>query len=117
MAAYGLIYVGLLYVILRFFFPRHLLMPVMVPAGVLYVALCFARIRVVLDRVGGEVAITTGLWTRHVRLTQIERIEVRRLGARIKVAGGEVVGFGFLRKRRWLERLLRIPSPARYVPA
>ncbi len=37
-AAYGLVYVGLLYVIMRFFFPRVLLMPVMVTVGVLYVA-------------------------------------------------------------------------------
>jgi len=57
---------------------------------------------VVLDRAGSEVAITTGLWTRHVRLTQIERAEVRRSGAEIKIASGETFGFGPLWKRRWL---------------
>lgn len=107
-AVYGLVYVGLLYVIMRFLFPRVLLIPVMVTAGVLYVALCLARIRVVLDWADGEVAITTGLWTRHVRLTQIERVEVRRSGAEIKIASGETFGFGPLWKRRWLERLLRV---------
>ncbi len=108
-AAYGLIYPCLLYVMMRFFFPRVFLMPVMVMAGVLYVALCFARFRVVLDRADGEVAIT-GLWTRHVRLTQIERIEVLRSGAEIRIAGGVTYGFGPFRKRRWLQRLLPVRS-------
>jgi len=109
-AAYGLIYPCLLYVMMRFFFPRVFLMPVMVMAGVLYVALCFARFRVVLDRADGEVAITADLWTRHVRLTQIERVEVLRSGAEIRIAGGVTYGFGPFRKRRWLQRLLPVRS-------
>jgi len=56
-ARWTLVYAGLLYVIMRFLFPRVLLMPVMVTAGVLYVALCLARIRVVLDRAGGALGL------------------------------------------------------------
>ena len=109
-AAYGFIYVGLLYVVLRFLFPHVFLVPVLVVAGVLYVALCFARIQVALDQAEGEVGITLGFWTRHVRLTQIERVEVRRFGTKIKVAGGETYGLGPLWKRRWLQRLLPVRS-------
>jgi hypothetical protein len=101
-AAYGLIYPCLLYVMMRFFLPRVFLMPVMVMAGVLYVALCFARFRVVLDRADGEVAITVGLWTRHVRLTQIERVEVRvRCGSVVAGRGRCSPAAG-----RWLARTL-----------
>jgi hypothetical protein len=95
---------------MRFFFPRVLLTPVMITAGALYVALCFAQIRVVVDRAGGEAAITTGLWTRNVRLTQIERVVVRRSGAEIKIASGDTYGFGPLWKRRWLDRLVWVRS-------
>ncbi len=109
-AAYGLIYLGLLYVMVRFFLPRVFLMPVMVIAGVSYVALCFARFQVVLDRTGGEVVITPGLWTRHVRLTQVERVEVLWSGAQIRIAGGITCGFGPFWKRRWLRRLLPVRS-------
>ena len=63
-AAYGLIYPCLLYVMMRFFFPRVFLMSVMVMAGVLYVALCFARFRVVLDRADGEDAASRGAASR-----------------------------------------------------
>jgi hypothetical protein len=87
-AACGLIYLGLVYVVMRFFFPRVLFLPVTVIAAVLYVALCLARFQVVLDRVGGEVAITAGWWTRQVPLTQIERIKVVRSGVEIRIAGG-----------------------------
>lgn len=91
-----------------FFFPRVFLMPVMVIAGVLYVALLFARIGVVLDRVAGEAAITLAFWTRHARLTQIERVEVLRFGVSIRVAGGDSYGFGLQWKGHWLERLPRV---------
>jgi hypothetical protein len=116
-AVYRLIYVGLLYAIMWFFFPRVWLMPVMVTAGVLYAALCFARIRVVLDRAGSKVAITTGLRTRHVRLTQVERVEVRRFGAEIKIAGGETAGFGpSLRRLHRAGCLIRIAPVCGAVP-
>jgi hypothetical protein len=109
-AANGLIYLGLLYVMMWFFFPRVFLMPVMVIAGVLYIALCLARFQVVLDRIGGEVAITAALWTRHVRLTQVERVKVLWSGAQIRIAGGMTYGFGPFWKRRWLRRLLPVRS-------
>jgi hypothetical protein len=110
MAAYGLTCVGLLYVIMWSLFPQVLLLPVMVTAGVLYAALCFARIMVVLDQPGGEVAITTSFWTRHVRLTQIERVEVRPFGAKLKIAGGEAYEFGRNWKGRWPGRWIRVRS-------
>src|SRR5712691_6156498 len=60
---------------MRFFFPHALLVPVTVVAAVLYLAGCFARVQVVLDPAAGDLAITTGFWTRHVRLTWIDRVE------------------------------------------
>jgi hypothetical protein len=104
-AAYGLIYLGLVYVVMRFFFPRVLLLPVTVIATVLYVAACIARFQVVLDQVGGEVAIIVGWWTRNVPLTQIERVKVVRSGVEIRIAGGLSYGIGPLLKRRWLRWL------------
>jgi len=101
-AAYGLIYLGLVYVVMRFFFPRVLLLPVTVIASVLYVAACVARLQVVLDQVGGEVQIIVGWWTRHVPLTQIEQVKVVRSGVQIRIAGGTGYGIGPLWKRRWL---------------
>jgi hypothetical protein len=109
-AAHGLIYLGLVYVVMRFFFPRVLFLPVTVIAAVLYVAACFARFQVVLDRVGDEVAITVGWWTRHVPLTQIERIRVVRSGVDIRIAGGTGYGIGPLWKRRWLRGLPPVRS-------
>lgn len=107
---YGLIYLGLLYVVLRFFFPRVLLLPVTVIAAVLYVAVCLARFQVVLDRVDGEVAIIVGWWTRHVPLTQIEQVKVVRSGVQIRIAGGMSYGIGPLWKRRWLRGLPPVRS-------
>lgn len=101
-AAYGLIYLGLLVVVMRFFFPRVLLLPVTVTAAVLYVAVCIARVQVVLDEAAGEVALIAGPWTRHVRLTQVERVTVARSGVEIRIADGISYGIGPLRKRRWL---------------
>jgi len=101
-AAHGLIYLGLLVVVMRFFFPRVLFLPVSVTAAVLYVAACIARVQVVLDRAAGEVAIIAGPWTRHVRLTQVERVTVARSGVEIRIADGVTYGVGPLRKRRRL---------------
>ena len=109
-AAYGLIYLGLLYVVMRFFFPRVLLLPVTVIAAVVYIAMCLARFQVVLDRVGGEVAITVGWWTRHVPLTQIEQVKVVRSGIQIRISGGTSYGIGPLWKRRWLRGLPPVRS-------
>ena len=109
-AAYGLIYLGLVPVVLRFFFPRVLLLPVTVIAVVLYVAVCLARLQVVLDRAVGEVAISVGWWTRHVPLTQIERVRVVRSGVEIRIAGGVTYGLGPLWERRWLRGLPPVRS-------
>ena len=102
MTTYGLIYLGLLVVVMRFFFPRVLFLPVSVTAAVLYVAVCIARFRVVLDQAAGEVMITTGPWTRHARLTQVKRVTVVRSGVEIRLADGISYEIGKLRKRRWL---------------
>jgi hypothetical protein len=109
-AAYGLIYLGLVYVVMRFFFPRVLLLPVTVIAAVLYVAVCLARFQVVLDQVGGEVEIIVGWWTRHVPLTQIEQVKVVPSGVQIRIAGGMGYGIGPLWKRRWLRGLPPVRS-------
>jgi hypothetical protein len=109
-AVYGLICLGLVYVVMRFFFPRVLLLPVTVIAAVLYVAACLARFQVVLDQVGGDVEIIAGWWTRHVPLTQIERVKVVRSGIEIRIAGGMSYGIGPVWKRRWLRRLPPVRS-------
>ena len=101
-AVYGLICLGLVYVVMRFFFPGVLLLPVTVIAAVLYVAVCLARFQVILDQVGGEVEIIVGWWTRHVPLTQIEQVKVVRSGVQIRIAGGVSYGIGPLWERRWL---------------
>jgi hypothetical protein len=104
-----LVKAGLFCLMVRFFFPRVFLIPAVVIAGVLYAAACLARFRVRLDRAAGEVAITTGLWTRRVPLILIERVdEVLRFGAEIELAGGQSLTFSPFRKRRRLARLLKI---------
>ena len=104
-----LVKAGLFCLMVRFFFPRVFLIPAVVIAGVLYAAACLARFRVLLDRAAGEVAITTGLWTRRVPLALIERVdEVLRFGAEIEIAGGQSLTFSPFRKRRRLARLLKI---------
>jgi len=95
---------------LRFFFPRALLLPVTVIAAVLYVAVCLARLQMVLDQVGGEVKIIVGWWTRHVPLTQIEQVKVVRSGVQIRIAGGMSYGIGPLWKRRRLRGLPPVRS-------
>jgi hypothetical protein len=108
-AVSGLVKVGFFYLMLWFFFPRVFLVPAMVIAGVLYLAGGLARVRVLLDRTVGEVAITVGFWTKHVPLIRIERVdEVLRFGAEIKILGGVTFVFSPFRKRRRLVRLLKI---------
>lgn len=100
---------GVCYLMMRFFFPRPLLVPVMAIAAAGCLAWCVTPFRVRLDRAGGAVAITVGFWTRHVPLTRIKRVDqVLRLGAEITVTDGWGFRFGPFRKRRLLERLLRI---------
>ncbi len=104
-----LVKVGFFGLMMRFFFPRVFLMPALAIAGVLYAAACLARFRVLLDRAAGEVAITIGLWTRHVPLIRVERVEeVLRFGAEIEIAGGQTFASSPFRKRRRLARLLKI---------
>jgi hypothetical protein len=108
-AASGIVNLGVFCVVLRFFFPRVFLTPALVIAGVLFVAACLARVRVRLDRSAGEVAITTGFWTKRVPLIRIESVDtVRQLGAEIKIAGGMTFAFGPFSKRRRLARWLKI---------
>jgi hypothetical protein len=109
-AGYALLYVGLLYLIMRFLFPHALLMPVMVTAAVVYAALCFARIRVAFDRAAGEVAITTGFWTRHAPVTQLERVQVGRFGAKIRIGDTDTYEFGPCWRSRWLARWAKVRS-------
>jgi hypothetical protein len=100
---------GLFCLMVRFFFPRVFLTPAVVIVGVLFVAGCVARNRVLLDRAAGEVAITIGLWTKRVPLIRIERVdEILRFGAEIKMLGGLTFIFSPFRKRRRLTRLLKI---------
>ena len=104
-----LVKVGLFCLVVRFCFPRVFLMPAVVIAGVLYVAACVTRFRVLLDRAAGEVAITIGWWTKRVPLIRIERVdEVLRFGAEIKLVGGVSFTFSPFKKRRRLTRLLKI---------
>lgn len=104
-----LVKAGLFCLVVRFCFPRVFLMPAVVIAGVLYVAACVTRFRVLLDRTAGEVAITIGWWTKRVPLIRIERVdEVLRFGAEIKLVGGVSFTFSPFRKRRRLTRLLKI---------
>jgi hypothetical protein len=108
-----LVKVGLFCLMVRFFFPRVFLMPAVVIAGLVYVAECVARFRVLLDRAAGEVAITIGWWTKRVPLIRIERVnEVLRFGAEINLAGGVAFTYSPFRKRRTLARLLKIRSLA-----
>ena len=70
----GIVEAGLLGVLLWFFFPHVLLVPVMaVAAG--FVAILILPSRVLLGHGRGEVAITVACWTRRVPLTQVTRVE------------------------------------------
>jgi hypothetical protein len=104
-----LVRAGFFCLMIRFFFPRVFLIPAVVIAGVLYLAGCLARFRVLLDRAAGEVVITIGFWTKRVPLIRIERVdEVLRFGAEIKTTGGMTFLFSPFKKRRGLARLLKI---------
>lgn len=100
-------YVGLGGVLMWFFFPHALLVPVMA----VFVALCLCSLivpyQVVLDPGRGEVALTFAFWTRHVPLTRVARVEARGLGAEIAIAGGWSIRIGPFAKGRWLVAWLR----------
>lgn len=102
--------IGCGYVMLWFFFPHVLLLPGMILVGLSCLARCVLPAQVRLDRARGELAITVG-WTRHVPLTRIERVdEVLRFGAVITTRDSWQYRFSPFRKRRRLERWLRIRS-------
>jgi hypothetical protein len=108
-AARGAVDVCICYVIMRFFFPHVLVVPVTVLTAGLCSAGFLGRFRVRLDTEGGDVAITSGFWTRHVPLTHIERVdEALRFGVEIKAGGGRTYRFGPFSKRRRFARWLRI---------
>jgi hypothetical protein len=95
---------------LWFFFPRVLLPPGMILVGLSCLARCLLPARVRLDRARGELAITFG-WTHHVPLSRIERVdEVLRFGAVITTRESWQYRFSPFRKRRRVERWLRIRS-------
>jgi hypothetical protein len=101
--------VGCAYAVLWFFFPHVFLVPGTVLTGLLYLARCLMPARVRLDHARGELAITFGWWTRHVRLDRIRQVdEVFRFGAVIATRDGWTYRISLFRKRRRLERWLRI---------
>jgi hypothetical protein len=104
----GIINVGLSYVLLWFFFPHALLVPVLAAAVVLCLAGCIQPLRVVLDPERGELAITQAFWTRHVLLTRVTRVDTtERLGAEIAVGSGWSYGIRPFAHRRLLTAFLR----------
>jgi hypothetical protein len=104
----GIIGSGLCCVMVWFFFPHALLVPVMAVAAVLTVSAICLPVRVLLDQGRGEVALTIGFWTRHVPLTQVTRVdETGTLGAWIGVGNGVSYGFAPFSKRRLLSAWLR----------
>jgi hypothetical protein len=101
--------VGCAYTVLWFFFPHVLLAPGTVLVGLLYLPRCLMPARVRLDRARGELAITFGWWTRHVPLGRVTAVdEVFRFGAVIATRDGWTYRISPFRKRRRLERWLRI---------
>jgi hypothetical protein len=108
----GIAEVGLLGVLMWFFLPHVLLVPVMAAATAGFVAILILPSRVLLDPGRGEVAITVASWTRHVPLTQVTRVEQVGLGAEISAGDGWSYGFftPFAKRRRlvaWLRPRLR----------
>jgi hypothetical protein len=104
----GIVDIGLLGVFMWFFFPHALLVPVMAVAAAGFAAVFILPSRVVLLDAGrGEVAITVALWTRHVPLTQVTRVEQVGLGAEISTGDGWSYGFTPFAKRRRLVTRLR----------
>jgi hypothetical protein len=106
--AQGIINVGLCYVLLWFFFPHALLVPVMAVAVVLCLAYVVQPFRILLDLGGGELVITQAYWTRHVPLTRVTRVDAAgRLGAEIAVGNGRSYGITPFARRRLLTAWLR----------
>jgi hypothetical protein len=99
--------VGVSYVLLRFFFPQVLLLPVLTLFVACGIAVLFLPCSVVLDRSAGEVEITYAGWERRVALTQIERTNSdKRFGFGIDFRNGmglDITPFGEGgRLERWL---------------
>jgi hypothetical protein len=95
--------------VLWFFFPHVLLVPGTVLSGLLNLPQWLTPARVRLDRARGELAITFGWWTRHVPLNRIKGVdEVFRFGAVIATRDGWTYQISPFRKRRRLERWLRM---------
>jgi hypothetical protein len=104
----GIINVGLGYVLLWFFFPHALLVPVLAVAAVLCLARFVQPLRVLLDPRRGEVAITQAFWTRHVPLARVTQVDTSgRLGAEIAVGNGWSYGISPFAHRRLLTAWLR----------
>lgn len=101
--------VGCAYAALWFFFPHVLLLPGTVLVGLLYLPRCLMPARARLDRARGELAITLGWRTRHVRLDRIKGVdEVLRFGGVIATRDSWTYRISPFRKRRRLERWLRM---------
>lgn len=97
------------YAVLWFFFPHVLLLPGTALAGLLYLPRWLMPAWVRLDRPHGELAITFGWWTRHVPLDRIGQVdEVFRFGAVVATRDGWTYRISPFRKRRRLERWLRM---------
>ena len=97
------------YAVLWFFFPHVLLVPGTVLVGLLHLPRWLMPARVRLDRARSELAITFGWWTRHVPLDRIRQVdEVFRFGAVIATRDGWTYRISPFRKRRRLERWLRM---------
>jgi hypothetical protein len=103
--------VGLLGVLMWFFFPHALLVPVVAVVAAGFVATLVLPSRVLLDPGRGEVAITIACWTRHLPLAQFTRVREVGLGVEISPGDGWTYGFTpFARRRRlvaWLRPRLR----------
>jgi hypothetical protein len=101
-------YLGLGCVLMWFFFPHVLLIPVMAVFAGAALAVVVLPFRVVLDPGRGEVALTVAFLTRHVPLTEVARVEESgRLGAEIMTASGWSFGMFPFAQRRWLTAWLR----------
>ena len=103
----GIVDVGLLGVLLWFFFPHVLLVPVMAVAATGFVAICILPSGVLLDPGRGEVAIAFAFWARRVPLAQVTRVKQAGLGAEISTGDGWSYGFTPFAKRRRLVTWLR----------
>src|SRR5262249_61309635 len=107
----GIVEFGFLGVLLWFFLPHVLLVPVVAVAAAGFVAVFILPSRVLLDHGRGEVAITVACWTRHVPLAQVTRVEPVGLGAEISAGDGWSYGFTPFAKHRRLLAWLPPPIP------